>query len=288
MTTKKRQSTIQPIILNTDLDTETGEEAAYPEAPPTAPGRAARPSTIRPLVLGPLSTDEGEGMPSRSGTYLDTSSNPAPIGGRSASQNNGLDEDDLRRPLAKKEGRRNRSIQAGIPVVTIPEKKPKKPQQTDSVEPVISFRGIPPDTKQRVHEIAAELTCPVGIAARLLLAYGIQAYQQGELQLVAKISWIGPTLYPQSGKKLGRPVNSDRGKGAPARSAKKKNPSNIVSFRGISHQMHQTIIQIAREVGEVPVGDVARYFLEFGIDLYNRGEIAMTPEQLLEWSKETS
>lgn len=49
-----------------------------------------------------------------------------------------------------------------------------------------------------------------------------------------------------------------------------------VTYRGISPELHAALKAIAVKLS-VPVGDVARAFLEHGLEAYERGELALAP-----------
>lgn len=52
--------------------------------------------------------------------------------------------------------------------------------------------------------------------------------------------------------------------------------ANVVSYRGVPVSLSQQITKIAGELG-VPVGDVARSFLEYGLQGYRSGDLKLEP-----------
>jgi len=51
----------------------------------------------------------------------------------------------------------------------------------------------------------------------------------------------------------------------------------VVTYRGVPPELNKQIKAIADELG-VPVGDVARAFLEHGLKAYRNGTLELTPE----------
>lgn len=52
---------------------------------------------------------------------------------------------------------------------------------------------------------------------------------------------------------------------------------NIATFRGIPKKLHESLKQTAADLGVSP-GELARYFLEYGLDRIEAGEELVTPE----------
>lgn len=50
----------------------------------------------------------------------------------------------------------------------------------------------------------------------------------------------------------------------------------IATYRGIPRKLNARLVAVARELG-VPVGQVARLFLEFGLEAYERGDLVPAP-----------
>lgn len=49
-----------------------------------------------------------------------------------------------------------------------------------------------------------------------------------------------------------------------------------VSYRGVPQELHERLKGVADKLG-VPVGEVARAFLQFGLDAYERGDLELSP-----------
>ena len=52
--------------------------------------------------------------------------------------------------------------------------------------------------------------------------------------------------------------------------------NKVTGYRGIPPELNNSLKALAAELS-VPVGDVARAFLEHGLDAYKRGELALAP-----------
>ena len=52
--------------------------------------------------------------------------------------------------------------------------------------------------------------------------------------------------------------------------------AEIATYRGISPETHQTLVRIANALG-VPVDEVARAFLEYGLEQYKAGQLPLSP-----------
>lgn len=50
----------------------------------------------------------------------------------------------------------------------------------------------------------------------------------------------------------------------------------MISYRGIPPELQEQIKSLAAQLG-VPVGDVARAFLEYGLQAYQRGQLPLKP-----------
>lgn len=51
----------------------------------------------------------------------------------------------------------------------------------------------------------------------------------------------------------------------------------FVAYRGIPRELHESIKEIADDLG-VPVGEVARAFLEYGLEACRRGDLVLQPK----------
>ena len=136
----------------------------------------------------------------------------------------------------------------------------------------VSFRCIPPGLKKNILQFAARIGFPAGIAARLLLEFGIQEYRAGKLVFKPQPSWKGWTLYPEAGNPVGRPNPSLSRRGE---------KTILVTFRGIPDGVMEELYRIREENYEVPLGEVARRFFEHGLAMSKKG-LVRAPEPV-EW-----
>ena len=51
----------------------------------------------------------------------------------------------------------------------------------------------------------------------------------------------------------------------------------VVTYRGIPPRLNESLKEIARDLG-VPVGEVARAFLEYGLEACRKGDLVLKPE----------
>ena len=50
-----------------------------------------------------------------------------------------------------------------------------------------------------------------------------------------------------------------------------------VTYRGVPHELNEKLKEIARDLG-VPVGEVARRFLEYSLEACKRGDLVLKPQ----------
>ena len=151
---------------------------------------------------------------------------------------------------------------------------PGPPQRS---EQVVSFRCIPPGLKKSITQFAGKIDFPVGIAARLLLEFGIEEYRAGRLVFKLQLSWKGWTLYPEAGNRVGRPS---------AATARRGEKTVAVTYRGIPESVVAQLNAIREENDAIPLGEVARRFFEHGLALNKRGALRVPAPQ--EWLTGTS
>jgi len=60
------------------------------------------------------------------------------------------------------------------------------------------------------------------------------------------------------------------------RSWERKHEHLVVTYRGVPPELQEQLKAVARQVG-VTVGEVARAFLEYGLDAYEKGELELDP-----------
>ena len=71
-----------------------------------------------------------------------------------------------------------------------------------------------------------------------------------------------------------RPSKAKRNREWEKRHRQKK---GFVSYRGVPQELHENLKKIANDLG-VPVGEVARAFLEYGLEACKRGDLVLQPK----------
>lgn len=139
-----------------------------------------------------------------------------------------------------------------------------KPKHVDrrQREPVITYRGIPEALQRNLERLAVNLDVPLGVLARYLLEYSLEEVAAGRLTLNPQLVKVGLTLYPE---KDGRPrkVHRSRAKGGSVKP---------VAYRGVPSATHNAIIDLSQKLG-VPIGEVARFLLEYGLEQVRTGAL---------------
>jgi len=51
----------------------------------------------------------------------------------------------------------------------------------------------------------------------------------------------------------------------------------FVAYRGVPKELHENLKKVANDLG-VPVGEVARAFLEYGLEACKRGDLVLQPK----------
>ncbi len=133
---------------------------------------------------------------------------------------------------------------------------------------VVTFRGVPEELHNQVKKIAEGLGVPVGEVARYLFEFGLGAMERGELRLNPTLAAGRRTLFPPKGWGA---ASYTPASALPRRKARKGNGPKV-SYRGIPPEI---VERIEKESGRfaVPVGELARRLLEFGIDAYQAGKL---------------
>ncbi len=152
---------------------------------------------------------------------------------------------------------KRRKVVDGVEIITLEKFNRERSPEDQNIS---TFRGIPGALNRSIHDFAVDINFAVGIAARLLLELGIKEYQEGNLPLVPHVSFRGLSLYPNTGNRVGKPVNE-----------KEKRPVAYkpVAFRSIPKEVIETIESIQEDV-PVPKGEIARRFFEHSLALYKK------------------
>ena len=96
--------------------------------------------------------------------------------------------------------RRNIKDQAGKEPIDVLSHSPGRDRSWETEQRtrgvVVTYRGIPPELRGRIKEIAAELGVTVGDVARRFLEHGLDAFESGALKLRPAEKVTKRTLYP--------------------------------------------------------------------------------------------
>ena len=151
----------------------------------------------------------------------------------------------------------------------IPAAKARRKTDRREREPVVTFRGVPPDLHDQVKKIAATLDVPVGEVARFLFEFSLAALERGDLRLNPVLAQGRRTLFPPKGWGASRYTPAVN----PPKRKRRNGNAPKVSYRGIPPETAQQIVRFA-ELSVIPVGELARRLLEFGIEAYQSGKLA--------------
>jgi|GEM_PF-5009890 len=142
---------------------------------------------------------------------------------------------------------------------------------------VANYRCFPVELKQKLNTLAMEkVGLPVGQTARLFLEAGIDDYDAGEIEsMQPELSPAGYTLFPKRVIIRWRPANGTQ-------YARRSNDEKV-TFRGIPKWVDERIAEIAKNLG-VPVGEVARFLIEFEIKKFSAKKFVM-PNDIVTWAR---
>jgi hypothetical protein len=150
------------------------------------------------------------------------------------------------------------------------------------------YRGVPAEVRNQVKEVAEELGVPVDEVARAFIEYSLMCVQRGSLTLSGMPSQrrVRMTLYPFTG--AGWAENGWTPQ-PPRRSTRKKEDAK--TWQEIAHyrlpdELHEQVKSLAKDI--YPVGELVAVLLKHGLENYNAGVLALTPQPKtvasLEWT----
>lgn len=137
----------------------------------------------------------------------------------------------------------------------------------------VSYRGFPNGLMEKTREAAQVLQVTVDEVIRATMEYALGAYCSGRLSLDPSPASLKMTLYPEDSKTI---VNSPRGKDPKRKKTAAPRWTTVVTFRGIPQPVQGAIRQMAEE-HDIPVGEVAAYLVEYGINAFRSGELVLRP-----------
>jgi hypothetical protein len=176
--------------------------------------------------------------------------------------------------------------QATSPLDFIPSAAPKKKRDRSwekaHQEEVATFRGITPEVRQTLMNLAEMLDVAVNEVARVFLDYGISNYQSGQIQLSPSPKAQRMTLFSQERKGKSGDSNGwlkeevTRIKKTDKR--KKTDEHKPWEYR-VSYRLPPSTKKNVKAIAErhsVPVGEVVLYFFNFSYNAYESGSLILT------------
>lgn len=154
--------------------------------------------------------------------------------------------------------------------IPVAEKK-KSSWSSQGPQMVVTFRGVPAELHEQVKKLADDLGVAAGEVARFLLEFSLGAVVRGELRLDPTLAEGRRTLFPPEGWGASSyiPVGT-----LPRRKRTKGKAAPKVSYRGIPEGTTQQVEELAGRL-VVPIGELARRLLEFGLEAYRAGKLPM-------------
>jgi hypothetical protein len=151
-------------------------------------------------------------------------------------------------------------------LVELRPKRRSRPNRDYSKEkPHVTFRLIPKTLHEQVKKTARAEGVLLGELARFFFEYGIQQVEGGSLSLQPAAVRTGLSLYPEMRTSPG------------VRQTSRKNKWSLNTphtYHGVTAAIKDRMDAIAAHY-RVPVGEVARFFLEHGLEAYGRGELEL-------------
>lgn len=162
----------------------------------------------------------------------------------------------------------------------------------------VTYRGIPKRLQETITELAVSLNVPRDELVRAFLEHSLADLGSNRLILVAHPKAQRMTLFPPIGSSnrpsdkkesslasywleqafpaTGRGQRADRGKKRGKDQVKKERWETRATYR-IPVTLKEQLRTIADE-HDVPVGELALFFLDHGLRAYQAGELRLTPE----------
>ena len=144
-----------------------------------------------------------------------------------------------------------------------------------------TYRGVPEALIENIKEIAANLQVNTGDVARAFLEFGINCFEEGEIQLNPKLKAQRMTLFPKEGKAIGWKDKKSWNVGKANQQIKIKAATgdswrSLVSFRGIPRELHQAVKSLAEQYS-IPQGELVTVFFHYALHAYELGRLSLIP-----------
>ncbi len=147
--------------------------------------------------------------------------------------------------------------------------RPKRRSSADrdysKEKPHVTFRLIPKTLHEAVKKAAKAEGILLGELARFFFEVGIEKVEKGDMPLEPAAVRTGLSLYPEMRSNAAVQHTSRRNKWS---------LNTPHTYHGVTDEIKARMDAIAEHY-RVPVGEVARFFLEHGLAAYRAGELAL-------------
>ena len=147
----------------------------------------------------------------------------------------------------------------------------------------VTYRGVPEALIENIKEIAENLQVNTGDVARAFLEFGLNCFEEGEIQLNPKLKAQRMTLFPKEGKAIGwkdkkswNTGNVKANQPIKMKAATSDSWRNLVSYRGISQETHQAVKSLAEQYS-IPQGELVTVFFHYALHAYELGRLSLNP-----------
>jgi len=146
-----------------------------------------------------------------------------------------------------------------------PSRRSSADRDYDQEKPHVTFRLIPRTLHEEIKKVAKAEGVLLGELARYFFEVGLARVSEGDLEVEPKAVWTGLSLYPEM--RTGNAIQQT--------SRKNKWALNTPhTYHGVTAAIKSQMDDIA-ENHSIPVGELARFFLEAGLATYRTGDLEL-------------
>jgi hypothetical protein len=150
-------------------------------------------------------------------------------------------------------------------IVMHSKKRSSADREYDQEKPHVTFRLIPRTLHEEIKKVAKAEGVLLGELARYFFEVGLERVSEGSLAVEPKAVWTGQSLYPEM--RTGNAIQQT--------SRKNKWALNTPhTYHGVTNEIKIKMDALA-ENHHIPVGELARYFLEEGLATYRTGDLKL-------------
>jgi hypothetical protein len=135
------------------------------------------------------------------------------------------------------------------------------------------YRGITPETKAAVKELAASLRISASLLAELIFQAALEVAEKDALVLEIEALPTRMTLFPP-GEPPGWSYDPNRKKARAELPQKQPDEWRMVASYRISESVHQQLKSMAQE-SAIGTGHLANAVLKWGLDAHRQGKLAL-------------